>query len=55
MSNMWNQQSDIAKDCPGIELNSQSFETAERLYLGNTIGARECALECYKTDQEWVE
>ena len=35
------QQTGIAEDCPGIELNRHSLEIVERFsYLGDTIGAR---------------
>ena len=36
-----NQQTNIAEDCPGVELNNQSHEVVEKFYyLGGTIGAR---------------
>ena len=44
MSNMFksaNKQTDVAEDCPDIELNGQSFEIVEKFcYFGGTIGVR---------------
>ena len=43
---MPNQQTDIAGNCPGIELNSKSLNIVEKFcYLGNTIGARRDAFD----------
>ena len=39
------QQTDIAEDCPGIELNDQSQEILKKIYfLGDTISARRGAV-----------
>ena len=35
-----NQQTDVAVDCPGIELNSQFLETMKKFYLDGAIVAR---------------
>ena len=41
-----NQQTNIAEDCPGVELNNQSHEVVEKFYyLGGTIGARWGAID----------
>ena len=55
-----NKQTDIAEDCPDIELNGQSFEIVEKFcYFGGTIGVRgeqlTVFLTAFQEDQEWIE
>ena len=41
-----NQQTNIAEDCPGIELNGRSLEIVEKFFcLSDTIEAREVAID----------
>ena len=51
-----NQPTDVAEDCPGIKLNGQSLEIAEKYcYLHNTMGARGGAIDSFITRirSEW--
>lgn len=41
-----NEQRGIAQNCPGIELNAQSFEIVENFWV---------QMKCYDKDQEWME
>ena len=48
-----NQQTDIAEDSSGIQLNGQSLEiVSEFCYLGDTIEVRGGIWQCYNKDQE---
>ena len=41
MSDIAIQQTVIAEDCLGIELNSQSLDIVEKFYTGDTLGTRD--------------
>ena len=46
MSIMCNEQRGIAQNCPGIQLNAQSFEIVENFWV---------QMKCYNKDQEWMD
>ena len=41
-----NEQRGIAQNCPGIQLNAQSFEIVENFWV---------QMKCYNKDQEWMD